>query len=70
MQTKIFGQHDEQTMRQFNMCLDYGNVAGGVLCADGHYGYSQPVGGVIVYENHLLEWAMILRVEIKQLEQI
>lgn len=35
------------------MCLDYGNVAGGVLCADGHYGYSQPVGGVIVYENQI-----------------
>lgn len=53
LQTKIFGHHDEQTIRQFNMCLNYGNVAGGVLCADGHYGYSQPVGGVIVYENQI-----------------
>ncbi|MFA8438587.1 RtcB family protein [Pueribacillus sp. YX66] len=35
------------------MCLNYGNVAGGVLCADGHYGYSQPVGGVIVYDNQI-----------------
>lgn len=35
------------------MCLGHGNVVGGVLCADGHYGYSQPVGGVIVYENQI-----------------
>ena len=53
MQTKIFGDHDEQTLRQFQMCLEHGNVVGGVLCADGHYGYSQPVGGVIVYENQI-----------------
>lgn len=53
MQTTIFGNHDENTLRQFNMCLNYGNTVGGVLCADGHYGYSQPVGGVIVYENQI-----------------
>lgn len=53
VQTTIFGNHDENTLRQFNMCLNYGNTVGGVLCADGHYGYSQPVGGVIVYENQI-----------------
>ena len=26
---------------------------GGVLCADGHLGYAQPVGGVIAYEEHI-----------------
>src|SRR5699024_10409550 len=30
-----------------------GNVIGGVLCADGHYGYSQPVGGVVVYDGQI-----------------
>lgn len=53
MKTTIFGQHEEQTLRQFNTCLQTGDVAGGVLCADGHYGYSQPVGGVIAYHNQV-----------------
>lgn len=53
MQTKVFGNHDENTLRQFKMCLGYGNVIGGVLCADGHYGYSQPVGGVVVYDQQI-----------------
>src|SRR5699024_8635125 len=45
----IFGEHDENTLRQFKNCLKRGNVVGGVLWADGHYGYSQPVGAVGVY---------------------
>lgn len=53
MKTVIFGEHDENTLRQFNKCLQTGNVVGGVLCADGHYGYSQPVGGVVVYEGQI-----------------
>lgn len=53
LQTKIFGDHDENTLRQFDNCLKYGNAVGGVLCADGHYGYSQPVGGVVVYDNQI-----------------
>lgn len=53
MRTKIFGNHDEQTLKQFELCLGVGNVVGGVLCADGHYGYSQPVGGVVVYDGQI-----------------
>lgn len=49
----IFGHHDEDTLRQFEKCLKVGNVVGGVLCADGHYGYSQPVGGVVVYDGQI-----------------
>src|SRR5690625_55951 len=49
----IFGHHDEATLRQFENCLNTGNVVGGTLCADGHYGYSQPVGGVIVYDGQI-----------------
>ncbi len=49
----IFGNHEPETLRQFNNCLEVGNVVGGVLCADGHYGYSQPVGGVIVYDGQI-----------------
>ena len=50
---KIFGEHDERTVSQMWRCMGVGSVAGGVLCADGHLGYAQPVGGVIAYENHV-----------------
>jgi tRNA-splicing ligase RtcB len=30
-----------------------GNVVAGVICADGHLGYAQPVGGVIAYEGQI-----------------
>lgn len=53
MKRTIFGKHDDKTIRQFDRCLNTGNVVGGVLCADGHYGYSQPVGGVIVYDGQV-----------------
>jgi tRNA-splicing ligase RtcB (3'-phosphate/5'-hydroxy nucleic acid ligase) len=50
---KIFGEHDERTKEQMLRCMQYGSVVGGVLCADGHLGYAQPVGGVIAYEEHV-----------------
>jgi len=50
---KIFGEHDERTVEQMWRCMGVGSVAGGVLCADGHLGYAQPVGGVIAYEEHV-----------------
>lgn len=53
MKPIIFGVHEENTLQQFNHCLQTGQVVGGVLCADGHYGYSQPVGGVVVYDGQI-----------------
>src|SRR6266853_4487521 len=50
---KIFGDHDDNTKKQMARCMSVGSVAGGVLCADGHLGYAQPVGGVIAYEEHI-----------------
>jgi tRNA-splicing ligase RtcB len=50
---KIFGEHDDRTKEQLARCMQYGSVAGGVLCADGHLGYAQPVGGVVAYEEHV-----------------
>src|SRR5262249_11945430 len=52
-EVKIFGDHDERTREQMVRCMQYGSVVGGVLCADGHLGYAQPVGGVIAYEEHI-----------------
>ncbi len=50
---KIFGQHDDATVAQMRNCMNVGNVVAGVVCADGHLGYAQPVGGVIAYEGQI-----------------
>jgi tRNA-splicing ligase RtcB len=50
---KVFGQHDEATVAQMRNCMTVGNVVAGVICADGHLGYAQPVGGVIAYEKQI-----------------
>jgi len=50
---KIFGQHDDNTIAQMKNCMAVGNAMAGVICADGHLGYAQPVGGVIAYEKQI-----------------
>lgn len=49
----VFGEHDEATLKQMQNCMSIGNVVSGVICADGHLGYAQPVGGVIAYEKQI-----------------
>ena len=49
---KIFGTHDVDTIRQIETCLRCGGEAG-VLCADGHKGYAQPIGGVLAYRDKI-----------------
>jgi tRNA-splicing ligase RtcB len=50
---KVFGKHDDATIAQMRNCMTVGNVVAGVICADGHLGYAQPVGGVIAYEKQI-----------------
>ncbi len=50
---KVFGDHDEATITQMRNCMSVGNAVSGVICADGHLGYAQPVGGVIAYEKQI-----------------
>jgi tRNA-splicing ligase RtcB len=50
--TKIFGQHDEATLKQIETCVAAGGERG-VLCADGHKGYAQPIGGVVAYKDKI-----------------
>ena len=50
--TKIFGKHDEATLRQIERCVAAGGERG-VLCADGHKGYAQPIGGVVAYKDKI-----------------
>lgn len=53
MSFRIFGQHDAATIDQMRNCMSVGNAVAGVICADGHKGYAQPVGGVIAYEKQI-----------------
>src|SRR5437667_5581824 len=50
---KIFGQHDEATIQQLKRCAAAEADAPAVLCADGHLGYSMPIGGVVGYRDHI-----------------
>jgi tRNA-splicing ligase RtcB (3'-phosphate/5'-hydroxy nucleic acid ligase) len=50
--TKIFGQHDDATIKQIETCVAAGGERG-VLCADGHKGYAQPIGGVVAYTDKI-----------------
>jgi tRNA-splicing ligase RtcB (3'-phosphate/5'-hydroxy nucleic acid ligase) len=50
--TTIFGEHDEATIKQIQTCVAAGGERG-VLCADGHKGYAQPIGGVVAYKNKI-----------------
>lgn len=52
MNTKIFGEHDAATVAQIERCVAAGGERG-VLCADGHKGYAQPIGGVVAYTDKI-----------------
>ncbi|HSV62687.1 MAG TPA: RtcB family protein [Chthoniobacterales bacterium] len=52
MKTKIFGEHDEATISQIEKCVEAGGERA-VLCADGHKGYAQPIGGVVAYTDRI-----------------
>jgi hypothetical protein len=48
---KTFGPVDERSLKQLERCMEAGDAEFGVLCADHHPGYSQPIGGGIAYEG-------------------
>ncbi len=48
---KIFGQHDEQTIVQFQHVREHAVDA--ALMADGHVGYVMPIGGVAAYRHQV-----------------
>jgi len=50
---KIYGEHDQATIEQLARCARAEEGAPAVLCADGHLGYSMPIGGVVGYRNHI-----------------
>ena len=53
MNIKTFGPVDERSLEQLERCMAAGDADYGVLCADHHPGYSQPIGGAIAYEGYV-----------------
>jgi tRNA-splicing ligase RtcB (3'-phosphate/5'-hydroxy nucleic acid ligase) len=53
MTVKTFGQVDARSLAQLERCMEAGDAELGVLCADHHPGYSQPIGGGIAYEGYV-----------------
>jgi tRNA-splicing ligase RtcB len=50
---RTFGPVDERSLKQLERCMEAGDAEYGVLCADHHPGYSQPIGGGIAYEGYV-----------------
>jgi tRNA-splicing ligase RtcB (3'-phosphate/5'-hydroxy nucleic acid ligase) len=50
---KTFGTVDARSLEQLKRCMEAGDAEFGVLCADHHPGYSQPIGGGIAYEGYV-----------------
>jgi tRNA-splicing ligase RtcB len=50
---KTFGPVDARSLAQLERCMEAGDAELGVLCADHHPGYSQPIGGGIAYEGYV-----------------
>jgi tRNA-splicing ligase RtcB len=48
---KIFGQHEEKTLLQFEHVRT--QAVNAALMADGHVGYVMPIGGVATYRNQV-----------------
>jgi tRNA-splicing ligase RtcB (3'-phosphate/5'-hydroxy nucleic acid ligase) len=53
MKIKTFGPVDDRSLRQLETCMQAGDAEFGVLCADHHPGYSQPIGGAVAYEGYI-----------------
>jgi tRNA-splicing ligase RtcB len=53
LKIKTFGDVDERSLEQLKRCMEAGDAEFGVLCADHHPGYSQPIGGAIAYEGYV-----------------
>jgi tRNA-splicing ligase RtcB (3'-phosphate/5'-hydroxy nucleic acid ligase) len=49
----VYGDVDERAVEQLRRCAEAGDAIRGVLCADGHVGYSQPIGGAVAYPDHI-----------------
>src|SRR4051794_35662309 len=49
----VRGDVDARAVEQLERCAAAGDALAGVLCADGHVGYSQPIGGALAYADYI-----------------
>src|SRR3954454_12076486 len=49
----VRGDVEDRAVEQLRRCAESGDAVAGVLCADGHVGYSQPIGGAVAYPDHI-----------------
>jgi tRNA-splicing ligase RtcB len=49
----VYGDVDARAVQQLERCAEAGDATHGVLCADGHVGYSQPIGGAVAYADYI-----------------
>ncbi|HEU4656730.1 MAG TPA: RtcB family protein [Capillimicrobium sp.] len=50
---EVRGDVDARAIDQLVTCAEAGDALRAVLCADGHVGYSQPIGGAVAYPDHI-----------------
>lgn len=50
---RVWGSPDDGALSQAKTCVEHGNVVQTLLMADHHKGYSQPIGGVVVYDGQI-----------------
>src|SRR4051794_4509763 len=50
---EVRGDVDPRAVEQLARCAEAGDAVRAALLADGHVGYSQPIGGVIAYPEHI-----------------
>jgi tRNA-splicing ligase RtcB len=53
MNYTVRGDVDERAVEQLVRCAEQGDAVGAAICADGHVGYSQPIGGVVAYRDQI-----------------
>jgi tRNA-splicing ligase RtcB len=49
----VRGEVDARAVEQLKRCAEAGDAVAAALCADGHVGYSQPIGGVVAYRDFI-----------------
>lgn len=49
----IRGDVDQRAVEQLRRCAEEGDALAAAICADGHVGYSQPIGGVVAYREQI-----------------
>ncbi|CAA9537073.1 MAG: RNA-2',3'-PO4:RNA-5'-OH ligase [uncultured Solirubrobacteraceae bacterium] len=49
----VFGEHEPKVIDQIVRCVRAEDGARGVLAADGHFGYSAPIGANLAYREHV-----------------